>query len=263
MRFQLKARFRAGETMFGTFVFSTDAAVTEIAGGAGFDFVILDREHTMLSWGEIQQHVRAAAAVGISAMVRIRSLNADEVMHTLDCGAEGVVFPHFGVDLAASRACCRAMRFAPHGDRGTCTGTRAANFSLDTFNEVVTRANSEAMAVVQIEDPEALDNIDALLAEMPVDAVMPGLADLSTALGHPGDFAHPKVLAATERLFAAVRKAKLPLGLYVANSTELQRWQSAAAQFHVYAIDYKVVAEGYRAARAALGAGVAKHADAA
>jgi 2-keto-3-deoxy-L-rhamnonate aldolase RhmA len=118
------------------------------------------------------------------------------------------------------------------------------------------------MFVVQIEDPEALDNIDALLASIPVDAVMPGLADLSTALGHPGDFAHPKVLAAAERLFTAVGKANLPLGLYVANSNQIERWRGVDAQFHVYAIDYKVMAEGYRAARVALSAGV-KRADAA
>ena len=262
MRFRLKARFRAGETLFGTFIFSTDPSMTEIAGGAGFDFVVVDREHTTLSWGDIAQHVRAAAVAGISALVRVRSLNAEEVTHALDCGAEGVVLPHFGVDVEASRAACRAMRFAPDGDRGTCTGTRAANFSLDNFTDVVARSNSEAMAIVQIEDPEALDNIDALLASIPVDAVMPGLADLSTALGHPGDFAHPKVLAATERLFTAVGKANLPLGLYVANSDQVARWRGVKAQFHIYAIDYKVVAEGYRAARNALGAG-AKHADAA
>ncbi len=263
MRFRLKSRFHLGETLFGTFIFSTDPAMTEIAGGSGFDFVIIDREHSVLSWTDIAGHIRAAAAVGIAALVRVRGLNADEVTHALDAGAEGVVLPHFGVDREASRTACRAMRFAPEGDRGTCTGTRSANFSLDKFSDVVAAANSEALAIVQIEDPIALDGIDELLASMPVDAVMPGLADLSTALGHPGDFAHPDVLAAADRLFAAVRNAKLPLGLYVANSSQIEQWRGATAQFYVYAIDYKIVAEGYRAARTALGATASARANAA
>jgi len=254
MQFQLKRRFLAQEASYGTFIFSSDPATTEIAGKAGFDFVILDREHTALSWREITGHIRAADAVGISTLVRVRGPEGDEITHALDVGAEGVLIPHFGIDREKSADCVRSARFAPAGDRGTCTGTRAASFSLDTFSRVVEQSNSEALVIAQIEDAEILPDLDQLLSTIPVDAVMPGLADLSTSLGLPGQFSHPDVLAASERVFASAAKAKLPLGLYIANAGEVPRWKGRDCKFFVYAIDYKVIAEGYQAARRALGA---------
>ena len=255
MRFQFKQRLTGGKPQRGTFVFSPDPAMTEIVGRAGFDFVIVDREHTTLGWREIEAHARAAASVGIALLVRIQSPDPVEVTHALDLGADGVVVPHFGLDPAASASAARAARYAPAGERGTCTGIRANSYSLDTFSRTLEEANKGAAVVVQIEDASVLDGLDALLAQVPVDAVMPGLADLSTSLGHPGGFNHPAVLAAADRVFASVAKAGLPLGFYIANPGEVARWAARPAAFHVFSIDYKVVAEGYRAAAAALEAG--------
>ncbi len=255
MRFRFKQRLGEGRPQRGTFIFSCDPAMTEIAGGAGFDFVIVDREHTTLGWDDIQAHARAARAVGIAMLVRVQSPDGIEVTHALDLGADGVVIPHFGLDLAASAACVRAARYAPDGERGTCTGIRANSYSLDSFAETAAEANRGAAVVVQIEDAAVLPGLDALLAAVPVDAVMPGLADLSTSLGHPGGFSHPAVLAAAEQMFASVAKAELPLGFYIANPAEVARWAARAAAFYVYSIDYKVVAEGYRAAAQLLSQG--------
>lgn len=251
MPFSLKARFRSGSPSYGTFVFSSDAATTEIAGRAGFDFVIVDREHTSLSWREIGDHVRAGAAVGIPTLVRVQGPDGDEISHALDVGAEGVLIPHFGVDRERSARSVGSARFAPVGDRGTCTGTRAAAYSLDDFAKVVDEANREALVIAQIEDAAVLPDLDDLLASVPVDAVMPGLADLSTSLGRPGQFSHPDVLGACERVFKSTKAAHLPIGLYIANAAELSRWAGRDARFYVYSIDYKVIAEGYRAARRA------------
>lgn len=255
MRFRFKQRLGETKPQRGTFVFSPDPAVTEIVGGAGFDFVIVDREHTALGWGEIQNHARAARAAGIALLVRVASADPVEVTHALDLGADGVVLPHFGIDAAASSDAVKAARYAPLGERGTCTGIRANSYSLDSFARTLEEANKGAAVVVQVEDASVLDGLDELLALVPVDAVMPGLADLATSLGQPGGFAHPMVLAAAERLFASVARARLPLGFYIANPQEVERWSGRPAAFHVFSIDYKVLAEGYKAAAQALGAG--------
>lgn len=254
MRYRFKQSLGGDRPLRGTFVFSPDPAVTEIVGGAGFDFVIVDREHTALSWRDIESHARAAQAAGISLLVRLRGAESGEVTHALDLGAEGVVIPHFGLDRAACVAAVRAARYAPEGERGTCTGVRAADYSLTPFAEVAAAANQGAAVLVQIEDAEVLPQLDELLADIPVDAVLPGLADLSMSLGHPGGFAHPAVLAAAEGLFESVTRAQRALGFYIANTAETARWAGRPAAFYVYAIDYKVLAEGYRAAAAALGA---------
>lgn len=252
MRFRFKQRLAGATPQRGTFVFSADAAVTEIVGRAGFDFVIVDREHTTLGWREIEAHARAARAAGIAILVRVAACDPVEVTHALDLGADGVVLPHFGLDREASKAASKAARYAPAGDRGTCTGIRANSYSLDVFARTVEEANAGAAVVVQIEDAEVLDHLDDLFASVPVDGVMPGLADLSTSLGHPGGFSHPEVLAAADRMFASVNRAGLPLGFYIANPGEVSRWAAREAAFHVFSIDYKVLAEGYRAAAEAL-----------
>lgn len=253
MRFRFKQRLGEATPQRGTFVFSSDPAVTEIIGGAGFDFVILDREHTALGWSDIQNHARAARAAGISLLVRVAAADPVEVTHALDLGADGVVIPHFGLDAGASSEAARAARYAPRGERGTCTGIRANRYSLDSFARTLEEANEGVAVVVQVEDAVVLDGLDELLGLVPVDAVMPGLADLATSLGRPGGFAHPTVLAAADRLFASVAKAGLPLGFYIANPQEVARWSGRPAAFQVFSIDYKVIAEGYLAAAKALG----------
>jgi len=255
MRFRFKQRLAGGTPQRGTFVFSADAAMTEIIGGAGFDFVIVDREHTTLGWRDVEAHARAARAAGIAILVRVQACDPVEVTHALDLGADGVVLPHFGLEPGASASASKAARYAPAGERGTCTGIRANGYSLDVFARTVEEANRGAAVVVQIEDAQVLDGLDELFAMVPVDAVMPGLADLSTSLGHPGGFSHPEVLAAADRMFASVKRAGLPLGFYIANPGEVARWAGRDAAFHVFSIDYKVVAEGYRAAAEALRAG--------
>lgn len=248
MQFRLKSKFKAGQLAYGTFVFSKDPASTEIAGETGFDFVIVDREHSPLSWSEITEHARAAQAVGISLLVRTRGSSGDEVSRALDIGAEGVVIPHFGLDRAAGLEAVRAARYAPMGTRGTCTGTRASGFGLQNFARTVAEANSEALVIVQIEDKEVLEGLDALLAGTGVDAVMPGLADLATSFGLPGQFAADDVIKATGQILDAASRNAIPAGAYIANAGEVERWRKLSCNFLVYAIDYKVLAESYKRA---------------
>jgi 2-keto-3-deoxy-L-rhamnonate aldolase RhmA len=123
---------------------------------------------------------------------------------------------------------------------------------LTNFSEVVAEANSEAMVVVQIEDAAVALAAQEILGEIPVDAIMPGLADLSTSLGHPGAFGHPKVAAAVDEVIRAAGARNIPLGLYIPNADALTTWKGGDVRFYVYAIDYKVIAEGYRNARLAI-----------
>ncbi|KPQ04321.1 MAG: 4-hydroxy-2-oxoheptanedioate aldolase [Rhodobacteraceae bacterium HLUCCA12] len=246
MLFRLKSRFKAGQSANGTFVFSKDPSSTEIAGVAGFDFVIVDREHSALSWSEITEHARAAQAVGTSMLVRTRGSSGDEVAKALDIGAEGVVIPHFGMDHASGLEAVGAARYAPNGTRGTCTGTRSSGFGLQTFSKIVAEANSEALVVVQIEDKEVLTGLDDLLSAAKVDAVMPGLADLATSFGLPGQFAAAEVIQATEQIFEVADRLGICTGAYIANAGEVERWRERDCDFLVYSIDQKVLAESYR-----------------
>jgi 2-keto-3-deoxy-L-rhamnonate aldolase RhmA len=247
----LRQRLANKETLYGTFVFSSDPAMTEIAAAAGFDFVIVDREHTTLGWQEVTAHARAAAAAGISLLVRVTHADPSDVSHGLDLGAAGVVIPHFGLDIEATKNAARAMRYAPEGDRGTCTGIRANAYGLGTFGETARRGNEHSIFLVQVEDAEVLPRLEELLEDIRVDAILPGVADLSTSLGLAGQFGNPTVIDAVNRLMSTSAKAGVPVGAYVANHGQMATWANGEATFFVFSIDYKVVAEGYRAAREA------------
>lgn len=248
----LKSKLTGDIPLCGTFIFSSDPATSEIAARAGFDFVIVDREHTSLSWRDVAAHVRASDAVGVPSLVRVRRADADEIGHALDVGAQGVVIPHFGLNREAAAGSVAAARYAPLGNRGTCTGIRAAGYGLDDFGEAVAHANRDTLLMVQIEDVAAASALDAILSQVSVDAILPGLADLSTALGHPAAFAHPRVTALVDRILADAAKHNVPVGFYVANAQALSRWSGGDVRFCVYGIDYKVLAESYREARTAL-----------
>lgn len=254
--FTLKRRLDAGQRLHGIFVFSPDPASTEMAGRAGFDLVVVDREHTALSWSDVSAHLRAGMAVGTPALVRIAALRPDEVGRALDLGAEGVLLPHFGLDAAASGACARAARFAPEGERGTCTGTRAAGYGQADFAAALREANANALVVAQIEDAAVLPRLGDLLAAHRVDLVMPGLADLATSLGLPGRFAAPEVVEAVEAVetvFETARIRGIPVCGYVADAREAARWRSRDLAMLVHSIDHKLLARAYAEARAAIG----------
>ena len=138
--YQLKANrirdlWAKGGLPIGTFIFSHDAAVVEIVGRAGFDFALIDMEHTSLEMRDVEAHIRAAAAVDIAALVRVPNFDGVVIGRVLDSGADGIVFPHFGRDREASRLFAENLRYAPNGHRPSCTGVRSAGYGLAPFAE--------------------------------------------------------------------------------------------------------------------------------
>ena len=101
-----------GETAYGTFVFARDPSVTEIVGSAGFDLAIIDTEHAVLGMPEVVDHLRAAQCAGISAWVRVGDYDPAAVGRILDAGAQGIVFPHYGLAPAQAAEGLSALR--PH-----------------------------------------------------------------------------------------------------------------------------------------------------
>src|SRR5580704_18431048 len=112
----------------GTFIFSRDPAATEIAGSAGFDFTVIDTEHAPLDAICLADHVRAAESFGITPWVRVGRYDAAEVGRLLDAGAQGIIFPHFGLNPDSAAEALAAARYAPKGSRPTCTGMRGSSY---------------------------------------------------------------------------------------------------------------------------------------
>lgn len=242
-------RLKTGGECVGSFTFSPDPAHTEIMGRAGLDFVMIDLEHAPLTGSDVVAHVRAAQAVGITPFVRVRHNDAADVGRILDMGAEGIMFPHLGLDPEATKTALDALRYNPVGSRPTCSGVRAADYGLSPFADYAERSNDEVVAIGLIEDQAVVERIDDVLDEYAVDVIIPGSGDLATSLGLHGQHTHPRVVESLERVIEATRShGRARAGMYITDAAAAPRWRERGVEFFLVSIDYRILANAYTAA---------------
>ena len=215
-----KSRFRerliAGESMLGTFIKTPGAQAIEVLGDVGLDFVVIDAEHGPWDRSAIDLAVLAAKAGGIDALVRVESTAA--ILTALDCGATGVMVPHVS-SAKIAREVVDACRYRG-GRRGFSNSSRAGGYGRLGLTAHMDAGDSRTTVIAMLEDPEALDSIDAIVAVDGIDAFFLGRGDLTVALGESSTDAAP-VRAAIARFISAVTKARKPLCAFVNSSTEI------------------------------------------
>jgi 2-keto-3-deoxy-L-rhamnonate aldolase RhmA/pimeloyl-ACP methyl ester carboxylesterase len=194
----LAKRLAAGESLTALLAKLPCAAQVEAAGHAGFDVVLLDTEHGPGDALALEEHLRAAAAVGIAALVRVPALDPAAILGALDAGADGVVVPHV-LDAAGAEAAVAAAHYPPRGRRGLALSTRAGHYGAAALEDHLQRSAEETCVIVQIEDREAVEAADAILAVPGVSGVLVGATDLAMSLGHAPDREIEAVTAAATR----------------------------------------------------------------
>ncbi len=217
MRNRLRELMRTRESVLGPFVTLNDPAVVELAALAGFDFVVVELEHSGMSLETLQNHLRAAAALDIAAMVRVPSLDPKLILRVLDCGADGILVPHVG-SAEDARLLVAAVRYPPLGHRGMSGGARSALYGahgLGSVRELTQRLNEETVLAVMVEDAGAVAAIDSIVATRGIDLVHVGPSDLSASFDLLGTRDDPKLVAAVERVREACGKAGMKLGMPV------------------------------------------------
>lgn len=211
---KLKAYLAEGKSICGCMIQGYMPALAEIAGLAGFDFLFLDAEHSSLSVTECENMVRAAEARGVVPLVRVPNCKADTILRYLDCGAMGVILPGIASGEEARRA-VEAAKYYPMGERGL-NGVRASDYGMNgSLSEYTAVANRETMVIPIIENRQAVENLDDILAVDGIDGMILGASDLSQSLGVPGQGKHPLVLAAKKRFIEAGRASGKPFGTVV------------------------------------------------
>ena len=215
-----KSRFRerlaAGESMLGTFIKTPGVQAIEVLGDVGLDFVVIDAEHGPWDRGAIDLAVLAAKASGIDALVRVEGTGA--ILTALDCGATGVMVPHVS-SAKIAREVVDACRYRG-GRRGFSNSSRAGGYGRLGLTAHMDAGDSRTTVIAMLEDPEALDPIDAIVAVDGIDAFFLGRGDLTVALGESSTDSEP-VRAAIARFISAVTKARKPLCAFVNSSTEI------------------------------------------
>ncbi len=172
--------------------------ISELIAGAGFDWLLIDTEHTPSDAATVQGQLQAIAAErehAVSGVVRPAWNDAVLIKQVLDVGAQTLLLP-FVQNRDEAQAAVAATRYPPAGIRGMGGTMRASRFGRDTT--YVARAADELCVLVQIETMEALEQLEAIASVDGVDGVFIGPADLSASLGVAGQIGHPKVRAATD-----------------------------------------------------------------
>ncbi len=204
----------AGEIKIGMTCLTGAASVVEIIGIQGFDYVVIDTEHSdAVGIPETQALIRAANAAGIPALVRVDCANQDNVLHVLDYGAIGVQAPHIRT-RADAEAVVRAVKYYPEGTRGMCPHIRAAGYGgFRDWAEYWPVANQETLIIAVIEEPEGMDNIEEIANVPGVDVLWVGVGDLGQAMGIGGRLDHPRLIEAQRKGAEAAGKAGKPFML--------------------------------------------------
>ncbi len=248
----LRDRLRRGDTLSGTFVKTPHPHIVEVLALSPLDLIVLDAEHAPFDRGDIDACLLAARAGAKPVLVRPASADPAQLLGALDCGADGVLVPHVR-SAEEARAVVAACHYGP-GGRGFAGSTRAAAYT--TLGMARHRAAAGAVVVVaQIEDAEALADIEAIARTPGIDALFVGRADLTLSLGAttPDDAV---VVAAVERICAAGVAAGMPVGMFVARTADIAGWQARGARLFVLESDQEFILAGAaRLHRAIVGPG--------
>ncbi len=248
----LKTRLKAGDALIGTFQKTPSPIVTEVLALGGLDLVCLDAEHAPFDRGAIDGCCLAARAAGLPLLVRPPTGAPEHILNALDCGADGVLLPHIRSGAEAAAA-VRAAHYGPGGGgRGYAGSSRAAGYVGRAMAEHRAGEAARTVVIAQIEDVDALDGLDTIVATPGLDAVFVGRIDLTVSM----DAALPNdvcVVAAVERVCAAGRAAGMPVGMFVADLGEVPRWRAAGATLFLLGSDHAFMVSGARELRRAAG----------
>jgi len=199
----------------GTFITLTDSTAVELAALAGFDYVVVECEHGGASLETLRDHLRAARARDIGAMVRVPAGDWGFIQRVLDIGADGVLVPHIS-DVSAVTRSVSAVRYPPTGHRGMYPNSAQADFgahSIESVRDVIDTLNRSTVLAIMIEDASAIADIDAIIAVSGVDIVVVGPSDLSASLGVVGRSDNQELARAIERVFDVCRAAGVKFGI--------------------------------------------------
>jgi 2-keto-3-deoxy-L-rhamnonate aldolase RhmA len=185
----LRTRLAAEEETYGLFCSVPAPIMVELIATAGYQFVIIDLEHTLITGCQLEAMLLAARVCNIAAMVRVAAMH--QVVQVLDAGADGVVFPRIR-SAEQAREAVRLCRYWPDGERGL-NATRDSNFGRDSLTDYMAEANRRVLVWLMIEDAAGLSRVDEIAATPGADVLLEGAADLSQSLGVPWQTRHDRV----------------------------------------------------------------------
>ena len=236
---QFKRGIKAGRPQIGLWSSLSSHYSVEVIAGSGFDWLLLDTEHSPNDLENVVTQLQAASAYPTTAIVRPAWNDMVLIKRFLDIGVQTLLIPYVQTPEEAAQAVAYT-RYPLRGVRGVAGTTRATRFGR--VKDYFKRAEEELCVLVQVETRLGLDNLEAIAATDGVDGVFIGPADLSAGLGHLGDMAHADVKKSIDAAIGRIRKAGKAAGILTAVEAEARHYLEIGCLFVAVGADVGLLA---------------------
>lgn len=252
MENSFKAALKAGRPQIGLWLGLSSSYSAELLAGAGFDWLLIDGEHTPNNVQTVLTQLQAIAPYPSQPVVRPSWNDPVQIKQLLDVGTQTLLVPMVQ-NADEAREAVRATRYPPAGIRGVGSALARAS-RWNRIPDYLQKANDQMCVLVQIETREAMKNLPQILDVEGVDGVFIGPADLSADMGYAGNPQHPEVQAAIEQAIVQIREAGKAPGILIANEQLAKRYLELGALFVAVGVDTTLLARAAEALAARFGA---------
>lgn len=233
----LKSKLQSNQLTLGSWVTIANPAIVEIMGTAGFEWLVVDMEHSSIDLTQAQMLITTIQANNMKALVRVSNNEEVVIKRVLDMGADGIIVPMVNNALEAERAVDYAY-YPPFGKRGV--GLSRAQQYGHGFDSYKSWLETELVIIAQIEHKDAVKNIDKIISTEGIDGIIIGPYDLSGSMGFPGHYQRNDVRGAIQTILNECEAQKKPSGFHVieSNPSVLLEKIQLGCRFLAFSIDF-------------------------
>lgn len=236
-----KERLGSGQVLLGLWAGLGSSYAVEVVAGAGYDWILIDSEHSPADLENVLGQLQALSAYPTSSVVRVPWNDTVTIKRYLDIGAQSLLIPYVQTADEA-RSAVANTRYPPNGVRGLALSTRASRFGRVTgYAEL---ADEQMCVMVQIETAQALDELEEIAAVDGVDGLFIGPSDLHAGMGHPGATTDPDVMASIDGAIARINRTGKASGVFAPTEEHARRWLEMGARVVAIGADIGILARG-------------------
>lgn len=243
----LKEKQKNRQLTIGSWITLGHPSIAEIMAKAGYDWLVVDMEHSAITLDQTQHLIQIIELCGVVPLVRVGENDPNFIKRVMDTGAHGVIVPMVNTKEDAEKA-VDSVRYPPYGSRGVGLA-RAQKYGAD-FEGYRDWNEKESVVIVQVEHVKAVENLDKILTVEGVDGFIIGPYDLSGSLGVPGQFDHPEMIAALNRVKEITTKLNAVSGFHVIppDVKDFEEKIEEGYKFIAHSLDILILGEGCRRA---------------
>jgi 2-keto-3-deoxy-L-rhamnonate aldolase RhmA len=243
---ELRAAMRGEQTVYGTMLMmARGPRWGAVLGRIGFDYIIIDTEHSPFGRQEVAELTPVLAAAGVAPVVRVPYPDGYQVRIAMDAGAHGVLVPYVERPEEAREAVA-AARYRPLKGALLEQASTGAFVNDEVRAYLEERMNRNSVVIIGIESTPAVDNLEAILDVPGIDAIFIGPHDLSVSLGIPEQYDDPRFVEAVRHIIQTSQARGIPAGGHWMQVDQVQRWQAEGSRFILFNVDARALTEGYR-----------------